>query len=206
MRQYRACGPAESSLPPSWFVQRRAPRPGDSAAGRSGRRRPAALGLRSPAVAQRKDRPRRHHRSGEPQLRQSVPRISRRRHAVVRLHEHRKKVTLAPFGLEPTGTSITARNRSLPPATAGEHSRHQLQDGRLRQRAAHLRPRAAPVPELRRRNTRYVPQSETKPYFVDGAAVRLGRPNVRLELRRQQFHLASIHHRRPGQLGGRLSR
>ena len=52
----------------------------------------------------------------------------------------------------------------------------------------------------------YVPHSETKPYFDMGKQYVLGRPDVRVELRREQLHLASVHHRRPGRIGGQLSR
>ena len=41
--------------------------------------------------------------------------------------------------------------------------------------------------------------------FCHGQAIRLGRSNVRVELRREQLHLAPVHHRGAGRVGGELS-
>ena len=145
---------------------------------------------------ERQDFSRRRHRSGEPKLRQSLSGLSRRRYAIVRLHEHRREDHAAAgrprhqMGHRP---SLRRLLRSL--RRQRKASRHALQDGRLRSKRSSPAALNPPVPEsepaIQLRHT-----ERTKPYFAMAQAIRARRPDVHLELRREQFRLAPIFHRR----------
>ena len=91
------------------------------------------VGARPEASQRAQDRARRNRHPGEPELRQPVPRVSRSRHAVVRVHEHRAEGAAQArrprddLGYRPQLARVL---RSL--RRNGKAARHELQDGRFR--------------------------------------------------------------------------
>ena len=109
-------------------------------------------------------------------------------------------------GCKRRGISITARIRFSRRATAPAVSRHGLPHERLHQRVRRLRPRRLSAVSDRTSAVRVRAARRDEAVFRHGEAVRAGRSDVRVELRREQFHLASVHHRRPSEFGRELPR
>ena len=167
---------------------------------------PCPFAATASSLGQRQDPARRHHRSREPQLRQSVSRFSRRRHEDVRLHEHRRKGRrFSRSASKPRGTSITRPARFLPRATARARYRERTAGWTASTRSGSAADIGYPPCPNPNPQYSYVPHSEPKPYFEMGKAVRARRQDVRVELRREQFHLASVHHRGSSEFRRRLS-
>ena len=146
----------------------------------------------------RKDRPHRVHRAGEPQLRQSLLRLSRRRHRNQRQKlqgQNDRPQAGQPqrvYDIEHSAQAMFAAcdgTGSLP----GKKCRMDGFDrrGRLRRRR--------PIPQYV-----YVPHAETKPVLRHGARMGAGRPHVPVAARRE-LRRAPIHHRGAGAVERRSS-